>query len=61
MDDLGDVLLELYKEYCRLKAYSLPTKPIEIAIDEATGAQTARMREFSQWLTTQILPRMRQN
>lgn len=54
---LLDAFMGLYVEWCRLKGYSLGTKPIETMIDQATGAEAARMREFAEWIKLEILPR----
>lgn len=36
----------LFKELCRLKGYSLPKSGIAIMIDQATGLEETRHREF---------------
>lgn len=56
--DLMPQIMELYKEWCRLKGYSLGTKPIEVMIDEATGAEKARMTEFVHWLSLEVMTRL---
>jgi hypothetical protein len=51
-------ITELYKEWCRLKGYSLGKSPIEVKIDEATGYEAARMREFVNWFTLEVIGRL---
>lgn len=58
LKDLMPQITELYIEWCRLKNYSLGTKPIEIMIDQATGAEAARMREFVSWLQLEVMSRL---
>ena len=58
LDKLMPAFTELYVEWCRLKGYSLGKAPIEIMIDEATGHEAARMKEFVSWLSLEILPRL---
>lgn len=58
MKDLMPQIVELYREWCRLKGYSLGSKPIELMIDTATGAEAARMREFAEWFRLEILSRL---
>lgn len=58
LSELMPLLTDLYREWCRLKGYSLGKTPIEISIDTATGYEAARMREFIVWLQTEIFTRL---
>lgn len=58
LESLMPAITELYKEWCRLKGYSLGKAPIEIAIDEATGYEAVRMKEFASWLQLEIFSRL---
>lgn len=58
LTELMPQVTDLYSEWCRLKGYKLSKAPIEIMIDEATGIEAARMKEFAHWFYTEILPRI---
>lgn len=57
-DELMPAITELYKQWCRLNGYKLTKSPIEIKIDEVTGYESARMREFAQWFIKELLTRI---
>lgn len=58
LDELMPAFTEMYKQWCRLKGYSLGKAPIEIMVDEATGAEAARMKEFAHWLRLEVFSRI---
>ena len=58
MNDLMPQIAEMYTEWCRLKGYNAPKTPIESMVDNATGAEAARMREFAEWFRLEILSRL---
>jgi hypothetical protein len=45
---------DLWKEFCRLKGYKLPTSPIEQLIDEATGREKKIVREYAAFVFEHI-------
>lgn len=55
---LIDSLTEMYKEWCRLKGYKPANTPFEKMIDQATGADDAHIREFLDWFSNDMLPRI---
>lgn len=57
-DELMTPLLELYRQYCRLKGYPLPRNNFEQWIDESSGIQKKSMEEFVKWLHEEILTRL---
>ncbi len=57
-EDLMPAFTEMYKQWCRLNGYSLGKAPIEIMVDEATGAEAARMKEFVYWLQAEVFSRI---
>ncbi len=58
-ENFSDQLWEMYWEFRRLKGYPAPsTAPINKMIDAATGTEDKILREFSDWLVNDIIPRM---
>lgn len=51
-------LTTLYKEWCRLKGYKPASTPFEVMVDRATGAESAHIREFLDWLSNDLLPQI---
>lgn len=52
---VNEQVLELYREFCRLKGYKVSTTPIETLVDAATGVEEQHQREFAKWLSDDIL------
>lgn len=57
MDAIAPVLPTLYREFCRLNGYSLPTTPVAQAIDDATGYSEQRYREFAKFVREMVFER----
>ena len=41
---------DLWKEFCRLKGYKLPTSPIEQLIDVATSHEEKIVKDYAQFV-----------
>lgn len=47
-DRLMPLVEQMFHEWCRLNGYSMKDRsPIEEMVDQATGCEDARMREFA--------------